>query len=159
MDHLLTLFLKFFQDFAAHYNPRLDSSSSDISPRESCGFGQHCKCINLNRQCCCLFLFLCHGIWASSKYTLCWDLPNSSSRSLHCHMCSYLLDMWHHCHLFTPSYAEFCRPWWRVWSVCSRVLHSLGVCLLESSRNQRHATGSHHWVLLRRSKTGWGSQS
>lgn len=86
------------------------------------------------------------------------NLPHSGPRSLHRHLCPYLLDWWHYRHLLAPSYAQFRRPCRCFWYLCSRVLCSLGICLFESSRNQGHAPRSHHRVLLSRSQAGWCCQ-
>uniref|UniRef100_A0A2P2IPE4 Monosaccharide-sensing protein 2-like n=1 Tax=Rhizophora mucronata TaxID=61149 RepID=A0A2P2IPE4_RHIMU len=59
---------------------------------------------------------------------------------MHCNMCPYLLDWQYNCHIFAPRDAQISWSCWCIWVVRSCVHHSIGVCLLESSRNQAHAT-------------------
>lgn len=69
LQYSLVTFFYFYlsiQNLAADYNPRLDSITSHISNRESCGIGQYYKCFYLNFECYCLLLLFRHGLWANS---------------------------------------------------------------------------------------------
>lgn len=137
------------QDAPFDYDSVALRDTCSISNRQTGGFELGGQLLDCDHLCGGLLLLLHDGLWSYSKYPVLWDIPHKGAQSLHHNMCISLLDRRHHRDRYAACVARFDRLSRHLWHLCCRVRHIMGVRLFESSRNQRHASWSHHRVLLR----------
>lgn len=143
--------------------PPLDPARSAADPRpvgsrKHSRPGIHGPCSGLHDQCHRLLLHLRDGVRADPEHPLLRDLPHSSPRHLHRHLCHDVLDRRHHRHLLAPRHAQLVRPGRSLLPLRRRLRPRVGVRVPQSPRDQRDAARGHHGVLRGRGEAERGER-
>lgn len=123
------------QDTTTENNTCVNSGAGSSDSEQDHKHGKNSWCSDLNSWSCGVHVILCDGAGTSPKHILRRDFPNKSTRDLHGYMRSLLLDLQHSGYLLTSPGVGLNGTCRRVWELCYRVFHLLGVCLPQGPRD------------------------